>query len=809
MKTLWQDVRYGLRVLAKTPGFTAVAILTLALGIGATTAIFTVVYGVLLRPLPYAEPERLVQLVESYKDQSEEAGLDMRQFLRLRGYSQLFEHIVGYTGVGYNLATGTGADHLVGMPVSADYFRTLGVQPELGRDFAEEADQGSGQRVAIISHGLWVRRLAGNGAGMGQTILLNGEPFTLIGVMPNSFGAMGDQGAPSSGAPEIWTPLALVAKTAGSGGNISVLARLKPGVTQAQLDAQMNVVTGDLRGEYARGSGVRLSFLSYQRMIGADVRPFLLVLLGAIGFVLLIACANVANLLLARGSGRGREIAIRTALGASSGRIFRQLLTESMLIAMAGGVLGLVMAAGGVELLLALAPIDLPRAQDVHLDVWALSFALLVSLLTGALFGLAPAFEAVRARINEVLKESGDRSAGGRRRGRLRQVLVVGELAMSLVLLTGAGLMIATFTRLLHADPGFNPHPILSMQFWLVGSKYKSSSEVARFYQEVEQRVEAVPGVQAAGMVAAGLPLERGGNNGVRIAGANGSEEYSTDYREVTPRFFLALGIPVREGRVFASSDTETSNRVVIINEAFAHKHFPGRSAVGEHLYLSNRLCEIVGVVGDVKSHLDEPAPSTTFVPAAQAEFQTSGLFEGWFPRSIVVRASVNPLSLSRAVRQAVASVDSTIPTSDTRSMEQVLSHSLALRNFMRMLLSFFAGLALALASVGIYGVISYAVSQRTREIGVRVALGAQPTDVLRLVLSEGFRLVAVGVAIGLAVALALTRLLGGLLYGVSATDPTIFVSVILLLVCIALGACYIPARRATRVDPNVALRYE
>jgi putative ABC transport system permease protein len=811
MKTLWQDLRYGLRTLRKSPGFTAVAILTLALGIGANTAIFTVVYGVLLRPLPLPEPDRLVLLVESYNDQSGEAGVNIRQFLRLRRYSQLFDYMTGYTAVGNNLATGTGADHLLGMPVSADYFRTLGVSPELGRDFVDQDDAGGGQRVAIVSRDLWMHRFAGNGAGIGQTILLNGEPFTLIGVLPKSYNAMGQLGAPDSSAPEVWTPLSLVAGTAGSGENISVLARLKHGITRAQLDAQMAVVSQDLRGEYARDPSGRitLSFQPYQQRLGADVRPFLLLLFGAIGFVLLIACANVANLLLARGSGRSREISVRVALGASSGRIVRQLLTESVLIALAGGALGLAVAVAGVDWLLALAPVDLPRAADVHLDRWAFVFTLLVSLLTGLLFGLVPALDAVRLRISESLKESGDRSGGGRGRALLRQLLVVGEFAMSLVLLTGAGLMIATFTRLLHTDAGFNPHPVLSMPFWLVGSKYNSSADVARFYREVQRRIEAVPGVQSAAIIAAGLPLERGGNNGVRIAGLNSADWHNADYREVTTGLFSALGIPVREGRAFADSDSPETNRVAIINEAFARQYFPGRSALGEHLYISKALCEVVGVVGDVKSHLDEPAPPTTYVPATQAQFDTSGMFEGWFPRTVIVRANVDPLGLERAVREAFAAIDPTIPTGHSRSMEQVLAHSLVLRNFVRVLLSFFAALALLLATIGIYGVISYAVSQRTREIGVRVALGAQQSDVLRTVLGEGLQLIVMGAALGLLAALALTKLLGSLLYGVSATDPLIFAACTALLIGVALAACYIPARRATRVDPIVALRYE
>jgi putative ABC transport system permease protein len=542
-------------------------------------------------------------------------------------------------------------------------------------------------------------------------------------------------------------------------------------------------------------------------MIGAEVRPYLLVLLGAIGFVLLIACANVANLFLARGGLRGREIAVRIAMGASRWRLFQQLLTESMLVALAGGALGLLVAYLGLGSLLALAPIDLPRASDVHLDVWVFGFTFFVSLLTGILFGLAPALEASRTGINEALKEGAGRSSAAPGRARLRQVLVVGEFAISLVLLTGAGLMIATFSKLLHTDPGFNPHRILSVQFWLIGSKYDSAAQIESFNRAVVQRLEALPGIDAAAVVAAGLPLERGGNNGVRMP--NSEKWYSVDYREITPGFFRAMGIPLRQGRVFSDMDSETANKVVIVNQAFAREHFADRSAVGEHIFLGKTSCEIVGVVGDVKSYLDQPAPPTTFIPAAQASYGTSALFEGWFPRSVVVRTGVDPLSLSRSVRDAIAAVDPIVPTGSMRSMDQVLSRSLALRSFMMLLLGLFATLALTLATVGIYGVISYAVSQRTREIGVRMALGARQVDVLRLILGEGLKLVLAGVALGIIAALAMTRLLTTMLYGVSVTNPLIFLSVVALLVAVSLAACFVPARRAMRVDPMVALRYE
>jgi putative ABC transport system permease protein len=810
MMTLWQDLRYGLRVLAKSPSFTIVSILTLALGIGANTAIFTIVYGVLLRPLPFPEPDRIVELEDSYKEQSEEMDIDSRELKQLQTYKDAFENIAGYTSVGYNLAVGNVAEHLRGMPVDSSYFSVLGIRPALGRDFTPEDDAGDGQHVAIVSYNLWARRFASDPALIGRNILLNGEPFMLIGVMPRDFASIAvATDLPNSGSADVWTPLALVAKTAGSGENIGVLARLKPDVTPAQLQAQMNIVTQDFRREFPNvvGKELNISFRPYLHMIGADVRPYLLLLLGSIGFVLLIACANVANLFLARGSLRGREIAVRIAMGASPGRLFQQLLTESMLVALAGGALGLLVAYLGLGSLVTLAPVDLPRVSDIHLDGWVFAFTFFVSLLTGVLFGFAPALEASRTGINEALKEGAGRSSAAPGRARLRQLLVVGEFAISVILLAGAGLMIVTFSKLIHTDPGFNPHQILSAQFWLIGSNYNSEAQIATFDRAIVQRLESIPGVESAAVIAAGLPLERGGNNGVRLP--NSSDWRSVDYREITPGFFRAMGIPLRQGRTFSESDSETADKVVIVNQAFVRRHFPSSNPIGEHIFLGKTSCEIVGVVGDVKSYLDQPAPPATFVPAAQASYDTSALFEGWFPRIVLVRSNVDPLSLSRSVRDAIAAVDPTVPTGSIRSMEQVLSHSLALRSFMMFLLGLFAAVALVLASVGIYGVISFAVSQRTREIGVRMALGAHPGDVLRLILGEGLKLVLAGVALGIIAALAMTRLLSTLIYGVSASDPLIFLSVITLLVVVSLAACYVPARRAMRVDPMVALRYE
>jgi len=466
-------------------------------------------------------------------------------------------------------------------------------------------------------------------------------------------------------------------------------------------------------------------------------------------------------------------------------------------------------AGSGLSSLLAMAPSNLPRLNDIRLDGWVFAFTFLISILTGAVFGIAPALYATKTNLSETLKEGEGRASAGAGRARLRQGLVIGEFALSLVLLTGAGLMIATFAKLMNTNPGFDAHHVLTMQFWLNGSKYDSTPEIMRFYRAVEQRIEGLPGVNAEGVVAAGLPLERGGNNGVRIAGPKESEWISMDYREITPGYFRAIGTTLRQGREFTETDAETSSSVVIINEAAARKYFPDQGPLGKHLYVSGVLSEVVGVAGDVKSYLDQPAEPTTFIPAAQAKWGTSRLFEGWYPRSIVVRTTGNPLILNRALREAVAAADPLVPTGAVRSMDQVLAHSLALRSFMMRLLSIFGGLALVLASVGIYGVISFAVSQRTREIGVRMALGARPADVLQMILTEGLKLVAVGVVLGTAAALLLTRLLEGMVYGVSMRDPLIFALVNLLMAAVSLAACYVPARRAMRVDPLVALRYE
>ena len=811
LESLVQDFRFTSRMLCKSSGFTAVAVLTLALGMGANSAIFAVVYGVLFRPLPFPEPERILELVEMDKGQSSEMDVTATQLQRLRAFGQVFEHIAGWTDIGFNLNVGNAAEHVRGTPVSADFFQVLGVHPAIGREFLREEDQGQGQRVAILSHALWKRRFASELSVIGRKVLLNGGDYTVIGVMPAGFDPQGYSDINPGLPVDVWVPLALVAKTAGSGENIEVLARLKHEVTQPQLEAQMNLVTEQFRKEFPGDVGpkARVGFLPYQFMLSADLRPYLLLLLGAIGFVLLIACANVANLLLARGGSRAREIAVRIAMGATRARLSRQLLTESIVMAAAGGALGLAFARASLGSLLAMAPFDLPRLNDIHLDGWAFGFTLLISIVTGSLSGLAPAMSATKTDLNETLKTGESRATSGAGHARLRQGLVVGEFALSLVLLTGAGLMISTFAKLMSKDPGFDPRGVLTMQFWLNGSKYSSTAAMTTFYKGVEARIATLPGVEAVGIVAAGLPLERGGHGSVRIAGPNQSQRVPADYREASPSYFRVMGILLREGRGILETDDENASLVLVVNEAFAQKYFPEHHPIGEHVFLDGAQRQIVGVVADVKSFLDRPAVPTTFIPAAQASYDGSIVWEGWFPRNIVVRSSVAPLSLARAVKEAVETVDPVVPTGANRSMGQVMARSLALRNFMMRLLGIFSGVALTLAGVGLYGVVSFIAGRRTREIGVRISLGARRADVLRLILVEGSKLVTRGLAIGVLAALMLTHLLESMVYGVSLRDPLIFSLVILLMIAVSALACWLPARRAMKVDPITALRYE
>jgi putative ABC transport system permease protein len=611
----------------------------------------------------------------------------------------------------------------------------------------------------------------------------------------------------------LWTTIGQVASTIGSGTNYDVIGRLKPGVSRRQANAYFATLTKPFLQEFDPEEAKRISsqisiaVFPYNYMITSDLHMPLLILFGAVGFVLLIGCVNVANLQLARTATRSREISIRIALGAGRLRMFRQLLTENVLLSLLGAVGGLLGAYWGLHSLLALTPTDLPHAQNIALDRWALGFTVLVAVLASIVFGMAPALRASRQDLHESLKESGGRAISPR--NRLRSALVMAEVALSLVLLVGSGLLIATFANLLRTNPGFDPHNLLCLPIWTTGTQYKSGAQLSTFYESALGRIDAIPGVKSSAVVAAGSPLEQGGNDYVQVVGRKDSEGFSADYREITREYFNALGGRLLQGRFFTPADSAGAAKVIIINAAFAREHFPGLNPLGQNLTLENDTLEIVGVVSDVKSHLDEPAPSTMFVPMAQASYGIDQLFQAWFPTTVLVRTTVNPLALSHAVEEALRQSEPNMPLGESRSMEEVLSRSVAFQRFLMTLMSVFAGLALVLAAVGIYGVMSYSVSERTHEMGIRMALGANRREVLWLVVSGGLRLTLAGVAFGMAASFGLARLLGGLLFGVKPTDPTTLIVVTLLLTAVALLASYLPARRATKVDPMVALRYE
>ncbi len=706
----------------------------------------------------------------------------------------------------FNLIGVSDPERLRGMRVTDGFFAMLGARPHMGRDFLPEEDQPGRANVVILSHGLWQRRFGADPNIVNRAITFSGGSYTVVGVMPASF-RFGDGGA------EFWTPMAFTAEQAQQHGShyVSAIGRLKPGVALAQARSEMSMIADRLAKQYPdnnTGWNVRLTPLLEYTV--SSVKPALLVLLGAVAFVLLIACVNVANLLLARSAAREKEIAIRVSLGAGRWRIARQLLTESALLALAGGTVGLTLAKWGKDLLLALAPEDLPRLSDVALDGRALAFTAALSLLTGLGFGLFPALQASNIRgpnLNETLKDAGRGSTDDGRRRLIRGSLVVLEVALALVLLVGAGLLIKSFLRLRSVDPGFNPAGALTAQIPLSQRKYPEDSQRVAFYTQLIEKVAALPGVQAAG---AAMVTPLSGNDfvlGFRIEGRPpypAGSEPDTNYYSVTPGYFKAMGIPLLRGRLFTERDTKDAPRVIIINETMAKRFFPGEDPIGKRLHVTMGPVlyrEIVGIVGDVKHYsLDQEAKAQTYEPYAQQPF--SGM-------TLVARTSGDPAGLSSAIRGEVLKIDKELPISNVKTLEQYLSTSIAQQRFSVLLLGIFAAVAMALACVGIYGVLSYSVTQRRREIGVRMALGAARRDVLRLVVGHAMLLTLIGVAIGLGAAFALTRVMSTLLFGVSATDPMTFGLIALLLIAVALLAALVPARRATKVDPMVALRCE
>ena len=805
MTALTQDLRYTMRSLLarQSRSFTFVAVMTLALGIGATTAMFSVLYGVLLRPLPYPEPDRLVEMAGGYQGQAGEMAVTHQEFRFLHEQSPVFQYVAATTPVGFNVFTGSEAVRASGLRVSRDYFRVLGVAPAVGREFLAEEDQPGGARAVVLSHGFWQRRINGDASIVGRAISLDGEPYTVVGVMPAGF-----QSLP---AVDVWSTLAQVGQSIGGGENLQVIGRLKPGLTLAGAQAGMQGTTAAYQREFKERlqPGVSIMLAPYHTLVVSQARTPVLILSGAIAFVLLIACANVASLLLGRATTRSRELALRVALGASRGRVMRQLLTESVLLALAGGMLGLLLADWGLHALLSLAPDELPRAADIQLDHWALLFTVGTSLITGIAFGLMPAWRAARTDVHPLLKEGSARAAGSLRQGRVRNVLVIGEIALSIVLLIGAGLLLRTFANLARTDPGFDGSKVLSAEIWLTGTRYDSTAAIANFYQRLTERIEALPGVRSAAVIEAGLPLERGGRMGGMVDGLRLDE--SLDYRTITPGFFQALGVKLEQGRTFGAADADSAEPVAIVNETLARQSLQTRNAVGHMVTIGNgaRPRRVVGVVGNVRSYIGLPAPPTVFIPSAQTPASFTRLFSAWYPTHVIVRTSGDPAALGTALTRAIQETDAQVPIGRVRTMNEVLSASLAPQRFVMLLLSIFAVLAVVLAAVGIYGLMSFLVAQRTHEIGVRMAIGARPTDVLRMIVGRTVLLAGIGGALGLLGAGVLTRLLDSLLFGVTPTDPLIFFGVAAALVLVAIAASAMPARRAARVDPMIALRSE
>ncbi|HWS87831.1 MAG TPA: ABC transporter permease [Pyrinomonadaceae bacterium] len=819
MRTLWKDVRYGARALWKSPGFTLVAVLAVALGVGANTAIFSVVNTVLLRALPFENAERLVTLYTGRGPNAPGGPLSYPDLLDYRAQAKSLEYVAGYQGVGTVMSLGQDdePERVRGVEAMADLFPLLGVRPAMGRFFTREEDEKDGPRVIVISDGLWRRRfgsdpnVVGREVGMGLTR----RPATVIGVMPPGFKF------PPDDADAIDYYESFVASNVKADPDsmnnrgavfITTVAKLRDGASAEQAASEVETIANRIAAEYpATSANRRARVVRLHEDLVGQVRPALLILLGAVGLVLLIACANVANLLLARAASRGREIAVRTALGATRARVARQLLTESLLLSLTGGAAGLLLSVWAMEAIVKLSPATVPRLAETSIDARVFLFALGVSVLTGLVFGLAPALQASKTDLAEALKEGGRSGAAGARRNRLRSALVVAEVALSLVLLIGAGLLIKSFRQLVTTDPGYSPERVLAVLVALNTQKFKDEESRAGYYREAVARIGQLPGVESAGLTRL-LPLGRSDIfNSFNIAGrepfppgyGNAARSYT-----VSPEYFRVLGVPLRRGRAFTAADGKNAPGVIVVNEAFVSRFFEGREPLGQHVVLDGPddkplpPREVVGVVGNVRfQKFNDVEQPEYYIPFEQAPSAVS---------QVVVRTrGEDAAALTASVRAALKGVDPNLLIWETRTMDELVGQSVAPQRFNVALLGFFAALAMLLAAVGIYGVMSYTVTQRRHEIGIRMALGAQGRDVLRLVVRQGMLLTLLGLGLGLAGAFALTRLMSSLLYGVSATDPLVFASVSLLLAAVALLASYVPARRATKVDPMVALRYE
>jgi putative ABC transport system permease protein len=812
MESLTKDIRYGVRGLIKHPGFTAIAVITLALGIGANTAIFSIVNAVLLKPLRYPNSDRLVVIWGKLPTHGlDKLNVSPPEFADYRDRNHSFSAMAVYASLGRNLTGAGEPEHVNVTFVTADFFSVLATPSLRGRTLMQEDDQPGHDQVAIISYGLWQRRFAGDENIVGQNIVLDGVSHSVVGVMPADFQSPDEE-------TQIWKPMAFAADdlSVNSRGShyLNLIARTKPGVTLPQARADVASIAAQMQKEhpdyYEESSGWGTSVVSLHEEIVGDVRPVLLVLLGVVMFVLLIACANVANLLLARAASRQREVAIRTALGAARWRIARQSLVESLLLSLGGGVVGLLLAVWGTDFVTVLNPGGSPRISETRLDAKVLLFTLAISSVTGLVFGLIPALHASRLNLSESLKDSAGKTTESRNRHRLRGLLVVSEIAMALVLSIGAGLMIKSLHKLQQVNLGFNPQNVLTMQLTLPRARYTDQQKQRSFFNELIGKMETLPGVKSVGVVNF-LPLSGTGNR--RNASVEGKAEIpvNVEFRMSNPNYFPAMGIELREGRFFDEHDRDNTTYVAVVNETFTRVFLPGEDPLGKRIKMGGlnspfRWLSIVGVIKDLKhGGLDTETRPEMYVAYQQPplpDWNTQSMF-------LAVRTENEPLALIGAVRGAVREIDREEPVYSVSTMEQLLSKSIAPRRFNMLVIAVFSALALALASIGIYGVMSYSVTQRTREIGIRMALGARAANVRNLVIKDAMILALIGLALGFGGALALTRLMTRLLFGVTPTDLPTFAVVSVLLIAVSLAACFIPARRATKVDPLVALRYE
>lgn len=812
MQIFWQDLRYAIRTLLKKPGFTAVVLIVLGLGIGANTAIFSIVNAVLLRPLPYTDPDRLVMIHEHLpKLFGPAVNLSGAEFLDYRDGNTVFAQSAAFTDIKVNLTGANDTQRVQGARVSASFFPTLGVAPALGRGFLTQEDQPGPNHVVVLSDGLWRTQFGGDPSIVGKSATVDDQPYTIVGVMSPSFEfPYRDQLMQQE--PQLWVPLALTDKEKqgrADSFDFRFIGRLKPGVSLSQAQSDIALIGSRLSQQYPevyRGSlEMTAGVVSFKETVVGDVRPLLLVLFGAVAFVLLISCANVANLLLVRAVARRKEIAIRRVLGAGSFRLVRQLLIESLLLSLSAATFGLFFAFWAARLVVKFGPRDVPRLQDVHVDARVLIFTFAVTLLTAVLFGIAPAMKGAYVNFNEALKQTSGRASASRETNRLRGLLVVFETAAAIVLLVAAGLLVNSFVRLMRVQPGFDPEGVVVARTALPPIRYAKEQQNKAVYKQILAKLTAVPGVKSVG-VATYLPLTGDWGIGFRIEGTDENEFHNADGTWVSEDYLRTMGIRLLQGRDFSADDREDTTPVILINETMRRTYFPG-DVVGKRLrwggWPGADWLTIVGVVNDVKvSALEAATRPMIYMPIFQIPRARQNVI-------FVARTNASPAALATSMREAITSVDKELPAYDIRTMNDVVSESVAQRRFSTMLLSIFGLVALLLAAIGLYAVMSYTVTQRTQEIGIRIALGAQVRDILRLIVGSGMSLALVGVVLGVGVSFALTRLMGSLLFGVTPTDPLTFAFVTLGLLLVALCACAIPASRATKLDPLLALRHE